>query len=68
METLSPTQLKVLELVAEALPDKEIGYQLKMSTATVKAHVKAIMRRLRLPRNNRTALAIHYLTSKESKS
>jgi len=43
---LTPQQFRVLMMVAEGLLNKQIAYDLKISEATVKAHMTAIFRKL----------------------
>jgi DNA-binding NarL/FixJ family response regulator len=52
MVQLTPQQFKVLMMMSQGLLNKQIGYQLNVSEATVKAHVTAIMSKLGV--NNRT--------------
>jgi DNA-binding NarL/FixJ family response regulator len=52
MAQLTPQQFKVLMMMSQGLLNKQIGYELKVSEATVKAHVTAIMSKLGV--NNRT--------------
>jgi DNA-binding NarL/FixJ family response regulator len=49
---LTPQQFRVLQMVGTGLLNKQIGYELSVSEATVKAHVTAILRKLGA--NNRT--------------
>ncbi len=49
---LTPQQYKILMMLKRGLLNKQIAYELKISEATVKAHVTAIMRKLGA--NNRT--------------
>jgi len=49
---LTPQQYRVLQMIKQGLLNKQIAYDLKISEATVKAHVTAIMRKLGV--NNRT--------------
>lgn len=44
--SLTPTQLKVAELVAEGRTDKEIGAALFISRRTASTHVRNIMNKL----------------------
>ena len=53
---LTPTQLKVLEGVHSGLLNKQIAYDLGIAEATVKAHMTALMRKLKV--RNRTQVAI----------
>ncbi len=46
LKTLTERQRRVLELIAEGLPNKVIAYQLGLCETTVKAHVSGILRKL----------------------
>jgi DNA-binding NarL/FixJ family response regulator len=50
--SLTPAQYKVLCYMRDGLLNKQIGYNLDIATATVKAHVTAIFKKLSI--NNRT--------------
>ncbi|OFC70787.1 response regulator transcription factor [Alteromonas confluentis] len=50
--TLTPSQYKVLCYMRDGLLNKQIGYNLDIAEATVKAHVTAIFKKLGI--NNRT--------------
>ena len=50
--TLTPSQYKVLCYMREGLLNKQIGYNLGITEATVKAHITVIFRKLSI--NNRT--------------
>lgn len=56
IEQLTPTQLKVLEGVHLGLLNKQIAFNLGIAEATVKAHMTAVMRKLKV--RNRTQVAI----------
>lgn len=53
---LTPKQLEVFNLLAGGLLNKQIAYEQKVTEATVKAHVTAIMRKLGV--NNRTQIVL----------
>src|SRR3546814_14881555 len=53
---LTPRQTEVLRLVAKGKSNKEVGRDLGMLEGTVKAHLRAVMQKLRV--TNRTALAM----------
>lgn len=53
---LTPTQLKVLHGVHSGLLNKQIAFDLGIAEATVKAHMTALMRKMKV--NNRTQLAV----------
>lgn len=46
MASLTPQQVRVLMMVSAGLLNKQIAYELKISEATVKAHVSAILTKL----------------------
>ncbi|WJG08829.1 response regulator transcription factor [Aliiglaciecola sp. LCG003] len=50
--TLTPAQYKVLCFMRDGLLNKQIGYELDIAEATVKAHVTALFKKLGI--NNRT--------------
>ncbi|QQP94661.1 response regulator transcription factor [Lysobacter sp. K5869] len=52
LRDLTPQQFRVLQMLGAGLLNKQIGYELGVSEATVKAHVTAILRKLGA--NNRT--------------
>src|SRR3546814_16557942 len=52
LRDLTPQQFRVLQMLGGGLLNKQIGYELNVSEATVKAHVTAILRKLGA--NNRT--------------
>ena len=56
VETLTPTQLRVLRGVHLGLANKQIAFHLGIAEATVKAHMTALMRKLNV--RNRTQVAI----------
>src|SRR3954470_8481817 len=45
--TLTPQQVRVLMMLSEGMLNKQIAYELSVSEATVKAHVSAILQKLR---------------------
>jgi DNA-binding NarL/FixJ family response regulator len=49
---LTPQQFRVLQMLGTGLLNKQVGYELGVSEATIKAHVTAILRKLGA--NNRT--------------
>ena len=46
LRELTPQQFRVLQMLGEGLLNKQIGFELGVSEATVKAHVTAILRKL----------------------
>jgi DNA-binding NarL/FixJ family response regulator len=53
---LTPQQFRVLQMLGEGLLNKQIGYELGVSEATIKAHMTAILRKLGA--SNRTQAAL----------
>jgi len=53
---LTPQQLRVLFLLAEGHSNKTIAQDLRVSEATIKAHVTVILRKLDLERRTQAAL------------
>ena len=49
---LTPQQFRVLQMLGTGLLNKQIGYELGVSEATIKAHMSAVLRKLGA--NNRT--------------
>lgn len=52
LRDLTPQQFRVLQMIGSGLLNKQVGYELGVSEATIKAHVTAILRKLGA--NNRT--------------
>lgn len=52
IDSLTPSQLRVLIEMGKGKLNKQIGYDLKISEATVKAHITTIFKKLHI--NNRT--------------
>jgi two-component system, NarL family, nitrate/nitrite response regulator NarL len=53
---LSPREATILKALVQGAPNKTIAYRLNITEATVKVHVKAILRKIRV--TNRTQAAI----------
>ena len=56
LQTLTPQQVRVLNMLSEGLLNKQIAYELGVSEATVKAHVSAVL--LKLNVDSRTQAVI----------
>lgn len=54
--TFSPREASILQLLREGAPNKLIARQLRLTEATVKVHLKSILRKIRV--NNRTQAAV----------
>ncbi|ORE87339.1 LuxR family transcriptional regulator [Oceanococcus atlanticus] len=61
LESLTPQQFRVLMMLADGLLNKQIAYELKVSEATVKAHMTAIMRKLGIFSRTQAALIAQQL-------
>ncbi len=57
MATLTPQQVRVLMMLSEGLLNKQIAFQLGVSEATVKAHVSAILQKLRVESRTQAVIA-----------
>lgn len=68
MGQLTPQQFKVLMMMSQGLLNKQIGYELKVSEATVKAHVTAIMSKLAVNNRTQAVLAAERLSVKNPNS
>lgn len=56
LANLTPQQVRVLMMLSDGLLNKQIAHQLEVTEATVKAHVSAILQKLRV--DNRTQAVI----------
>ena len=56
LQTLTPQQARVLNMLSEGLLNKQIAYELGVSEATIKAHVSAVL--LKLNVDSRTQAVI----------
>ncbi len=56
LASLTPQQLRVLQLIAEGALNKQIGFTLNIKETTVKSHISDIFRKLDI--NNRTQAAL----------
>lgn len=59
---LTPQQFRVLMMVAEGLLNKQIAYELEISEATVKAHMTAIFRKLKVTNRTQAVLLAQRLS------
>jgi len=59
LSRLTPTQKKVLEGVHLGLLNKQIAFNLGIAEATVKAHMTALMRKLKVRNRTQVALIAH---------
>ena len=64
MSALTPHQFRVLMMLGEGLLNKQIAYQLGVSEATIKAHVTAILRKMKVTNRTQAVLAVQKLNTK----
>ena len=57
LTTLTPQQVRVLMMLREGLLNKQIAYNLRVSEATVKAHVSAILDKLHVDSRTQAVIA-----------
>ena len=61
LSSLTPHQFRVLMMLGEGLLNKQIAFQLGVSEATIKAHVTAILRKMRVNNRTQAVLAVQQL-------
>lgn len=59
---LTPQQTRILRLICDGKPNKQIAYELSLAEATVKAHVTALLRRLGVRNRTQAALLVQGLS------
>jgi DNA-binding NarL/FixJ family response regulator len=57
LASLTPQQMRVLQMLSEGLLNKQIAYELSVSEATVKAHVSAILMKLGVESRTQAVIA-----------
>ena len=63
LSTLTPQQVRVLMMLSEGLLNKQIAFELKVSEATVKAHVSAILQKLNVESRTQAVIAASRIES-----
>ncbi len=58
LQTLTPAQSRILELVSAGMLNKQIAYELSVAETTVKAHITAILRKLGVQNRTQAVLAV----------
>ena len=58
LSSLTPQQLRVLMMLSQGLLNKQIAFELKVSEATVKAHVSAILQKLGVDSRTQAVIAV----------
>ncbi|MCQ3829324.1 response regulator transcription factor [Microbulbifer elongatus] len=59
--TLTPQQFRVATMLAEGLLNKQIAYEMQVTEATVKAHLTALFRKLKVNSRTQAVLALSSL-------
>lgn len=59
MSTLTPQQVRVLMMLGKGLLNKQIAFELKVSEATIKAHVSAILQKLGVDSRTQAVIAVN---------
>lgn len=65
LATLTPQQLKVLQMLRQGLLNKQIAYELQVGETTVKAHVSEILRKLNVYSRTQAVIEVSKLDSAE---
>lgn len=63
LRTLTPQQSRVLGMLAEGLLNKQIAYELGVSEATIKAHVSAILLKLKVDSRTQAVIQLSKINS-----
>ncbi len=61
LSSLTPHQFRVLMMLGEGLLNKQIAFQLGVSEATIKAHVTAVLRKMKVTNRTQAVLAVQQL-------
>lgn len=67
IQSLTPQQKRVLAMLAEGLLNKQIAYELSVSEATIKAHVSAILQKLRVDSRTQAVIKLSKLKSESAR-
>ncbi|ESW79163.1 MULTISPECIES: response regulator transcription factor [unclassified Mesorhizobium] len=65
LATLTPQQLKVLQMLRQGLLNKQIAYELQVGETTVKAHVSEILRKLNVYSRTQAVIEVSKLDNAE---
>ncbi|MEX3007723.1 response regulator [Hoeflea sp. TYP-13] len=63
--TLTPQQMRVLQMMREGLLNKQIAYELDVGMTTVKAHVSEILRKLNVYNRTKAVIEVSQLDAAE---
>jgi DNA-binding NarL/FixJ family response regulator len=65
LSNLTPQQVRVLMMLGEGLLNKQIAFNLKVSEATIKAHVSAILHKLGVDSRTQAVIAVNRIDAGE---
>ncbi len=68
LKSLTPQQTRVLGMLGKGLLNKQIAYELGVSEATIKAHVSAILLKLRVDSRTQAVIKVNALTNIETEA
>lgn len=68
LSTLTPQQKRILKLICVGKPNKQIAYELSLAEATVKAHITALLRRLKVQNRTQAAVLVDSALARQSGS
>ena len=63
LQSLTPQQTRVLSMLGEGLLNKQIAYELGVSEATVKAHVSAVLLKLKVDSRTQAVIIMNKIAS-----
>lgn len=63
--SLTPQQVRVLQMIKQGLLNKQIAYELKVGETTIKAHVSEILRKLNVFSRTQAVIEVSKLDSKD---
>ncbi len=66
LESLTPAQLRVLALLRDGMPSKEMAARMSVTEATIKAHLTEIFRKLKVKNRTQAVLATRDLDLPDS--
>ncbi len=65
LTSLTPQQLRVLQMLKQGLLNKQIAFELKVGETTIKAHVSEILRKLNVFSRTQAVIEVSKLDAKE---
>lgn len=65
LASLTPHQFKVLKMMSDGLLNKQIAYELAISESTVKQHVSAVLKKLRVINRTKAGVLFRQLTGSD---